>query len=454
MSHIVLIPYPIASKLNPTFEIAHRLKAEGHQITVVGASGLKETTEAQGFPFILAGESGGTSAPVASRSRLRRLLPASKARLDAAADQLGMQGFADLLGALRPDLVLIDVEQHKYILSAVPTGFPVALISTMVSLVKRPGLPPAHLYVQPKVGWQGSLIGIELLWMRYRLRKAFLRLRDRTRRDGLDKLSVLRHHARRAGFDFQANADLHQWLIPFSYRRLTVFSTLIRAFDFPHVPAKQQIYVGAIIARDRREVVEGENADAERLEALIARHRPDAKARRLVYCSFGAFFTGDDTAFVQRLIEAFGERADWDVILGLGGRADPTSLGRLPPNVHVFRWAPQVRALEAADCALIHGGITSINECISQGVPMVVYPFHTTDQYGSAARIAYHRLGIVGDRRTDDARTVVAHVGAVLADPAYRARLESMRELVDRDTREKTAVRAIETFIRTAHGQR
>lgn len=138
-----------------------------------------------------------------------------------------------------------------------------------------------------------------------------------------------------------------------------------------------------------------------------------------------------------------------DVVVGLGNRVQPSELGELPPNVHAFLWAPQFRVLAHADCAVLHAGITSINECIYHGVPMLVYPFKkTTDQLGNAARVAYHGLGIAADRDTDDAITLRQRIETLLDDRTYQAQVDEMRRHFLRYQDGGTAVSVVENLLR------
>jgi UDP:flavonoid glycosyltransferase YjiC (YdhE family) len=450
LSHIVIIPFDTVGKLNTVFELSQRLQKASHRVSIVGASGFRKAAEARGFPFFAAGD--GVSRPKQhiEKANPLRFFQVPEKQIDAAIDALGMQGFTELLTELVPDLILIDVEQHKYIISAVPTGIPVALLSTLASLFKHPALPPAHLGVIPGIGLKGTRLGIELLWLRFRLWKWLRRLLYRVKNAGLDMLSVLRYHARRTGFDFRTEVDLNQWLIPIVYRNLPVLVFMTREFDFPHTHIKHYYHVGALINLNRREVVKIDDSDNKRLNELIAQHQNSPKPRKLIYCAFGAYFQGNDTRFWMQLVRSLNENTAWDIIFGLGGRLDPSRLGELPPNIHAFKWVPQVRVLGFADCAIIHGGISSINECILSGVPMVVFPFDVNDQHGNAARVAYHKVGVVGNRHHDDSNAIRNHVKTILDDPLYASRVRQMREHFDRYLHDNTAVNTVAALLSKA----
>jgi UDP:flavonoid glycosyltransferase YjiC (YdhE family) len=81
------------------------------------------------------------------------------------------------------------------------------------------------------------------------------------------------------------------------------------------------------------------------------------------------------------------------------------------------------------------------------GVPMIVYPFDVTDQHGAAARVNYHKLGIVGDRHQDDSNTVRSHVERIIGDTQYFSRVQKMREYFERNLSENRAVNAVKAII-------
>ena len=411
MPHIVIIPYNIASKLNPAFELARRLQKNGHRISIIGESALKPIAEFQRMPFIVSDE---------------------------------MEAFPKMLTDLNPDIVLIDDESHEAIISAVPTGIPIVLISTFFSLFKCSGLPPLHKGVIPGIGFEGSIIGIEYLWLRYRLGKWRKRFRQRKKKKGSDQISVLRRHAKRAGFDFRTEVDLNQWMTPFVYRNLPLLSFVTHEFDFPHTPLPHHYHVGPMINVDRIEVVK---TDENKINSLLSEHRNNATQNKLIYCSFGAYFKGDDKGFLIKLIGALAENTSWKVILGLGGRLESSSLGRPPSNIFVFNWVPQLRVLKFADCAIIHGGISSINECIALGVPMLVFPFNINDQHGNAARVAYHHVGIVGERNNDDSMEIRRNVETLLNDTKYASNVLQMCSYFNRDRKKNKAVKTIEFMM-------
>ena len=231
----------------------------------------------------------------------------------------------------------------------------------------------------------------------------------------------MREIARRAGFPLDETSRNH-WLLPFEYQNLPMLSFSARALEFPHDPPTSLRYVGPVLNPERDVVSDG----SDRLDGIYARRDTDAD-RRLVYCAFGAWHKGDDRSFIHRVVDVGRRRPDWDIVIGLGSRIDHKEFENVPDNVHLLAWAPQMKVLEHADAAIHHAGISSVNECIVSGVPMVLYPFDFLDQPGNAARVAYHGLGVVGSRE-DTSAEIEERLDQVMSEPRFGVAVGQMRE--------------------------
>lgn len=435
MAQIVIVTSGIPSLCNSAFALARQLSAAGHEVKYASAAPIKALVSAQGLPFIhLDAEVPHSQPPNSPRTRIEKVVSwfrkfvTIRERQHKALAALGVHDFEDKIRALAPDLCIIDVELSAYIISACALNIPTATLAAFISLRKYPNVPPLHIGVVPGQGWRGSRFGIAWAWLAFRLWKWKHFQIQRLRAVGADALSVLRLHARNVGFPFEREVEQYQWLLPFIFRHLPLLYTNALEIDFPHHPHQACRHLGPLVSPGRNDIYfTGAQHKADKaLDALLAGRRQNPH-RKLIYCAFGAFYRGDDSAFFRKVIEAVRNDTDWDVIIALGGRKDPRELPELPPHIHAFTWVPQLRALEYADCAVIHGGNGSVKECIHFGVPMLVYPFkNTNDQSGTAARIAYHRLGVVGDRDSDDAAQIRRHIETLLTDEACRSRVAAM----------------------------
>jgi UDP:flavonoid glycosyltransferase YjiC (YdhE family) len=160
---------------------------------------------------------------------------------------------------------------------------------------------------------------------------------------------------------------------------------------------------------------------------------PGAEDAPLVYASFGSVTGGAQLPYFpelyRRAIAALAELPA-RILLTLGEDPDPAALGPVPENVHVERWVPQDAVLAQAAAFVNHGGFGSTLGALAHGVPTVVLPLFSLDQWANAAAVAYAGAGIAldGDMATrhvlalPDAE-VLAGLGPaverVLADRSY-----------------------------------
>lgn len=457
MAHIVCVTEGRSGLLYSSFELVRRLERAGHQVTYVTREDASGAVEAQGFDYYSLATSSTPSPPGGNgqRPRLIQLLVRfwnMSVRRQRAATALGGKAFSDALRTLTPDLLLIDIEQHAYILTAIPQGIPTVLLSPFFSLWKRPGVPPLHKHILPGTGWRGHALGIEWVWLWFRVWKAQRRLREWARTGGVDAVSVLRHHAGQTGFPFQKEAALYEWLIPFTYRTLPVLCLNARELEFPHDPHPSLYYVGPMIHRRRRDVHVSPRVE-QRLQPVLDRQQKAAPDRRplvLVVCST---FADTNTGFLQRIMRAARLRPGWDIIVSLGGPGATSVLDGLPRNVYAFPWIPVLDVLPHASAVVTNAGINTINECIRFGVPSVVYSLGTNDQNGTAARVEYHGVSVVGDLDEDRAETMVAYLERALHDVTIQSNIERMQQRFRAYEDERRAVAFIEKMLARAQSQ-
>jgi len=273
--HILLTTAGLSGLLYSSVELGRRLAAARHRVTYAGPASARELVESRGLGFLAldpnrygrfleADARRGTLSPISNLSRRR----------EQAAESVAVGGWIQAVRDLEPDLLLIDGEMHEHIIAASATGVPIVLLNTFASIWRRPGLPPPHHMVRPGVGWKGNRIGVSMLWLALRLRKSMRAASQRARRVGCDRLSILHHLARQAGFDLRRETDYSQWLIPFTYRRLPVLSLHALEFEFPHRPPERVHYVGPMVLASRIDrPLDGD--EGARLGAVLARLRAE-----------------------------------------------------------------------------------------------------------------------------------------------------------------------------------
>jgi UDP:flavonoid glycosyltransferase YjiC (YdhE family) len=186
-----------------------------------------------------------------------------------------------------------------------------------------------------------------------------------------------------------------------------------QAFDFPGTVRKADShYVESSI-------------DLRREEPPLEWSQLDPQ-KPLVYCSFGSqshLLPGSER-FFRVVLEALAERPEWQLLLTVGSYLNVADFQPAPPNALLVRVAPQLEVLRRASVMLTHGGFNSVKECIYFGVPMLVFPV-IRDHPAIAARVVYHRLGLMADPRECSAEQLLGLLERVQQGGSFRARVES-----------------------------
>jgi MGT family glycosyltransferase len=104
--------------------------------------------------------------------------------------------------------------------------------------------------------------------------------------------------------------------------------------------------------------------------------------KKLVYISLGTInnFMYD---FFLKCIEAFKDSEEYQIIMSVGKSIDIKKLGDIPKNISIFTYVPQTQLLPDVDVFITHGGLSSTQEGLMAGVPLIVIPF-VNDQFDNA----------------------------------------------------------------------
>ncbi len=139
--------------------------------------------------------------------------------------------------------------------------------------------------------------------------------------------------------------------------------------------------------------------------------------RRLIYASLG---TINRLRWVFDIIIEASRGLDAQVVLSLGGADIVMKLQNIPENVLVVAYAPQEELIKSATLCITHAGQNTTGDCLTYGVPMVAIPF-TTEQPGTAARIAWTKTGVALSLSTLTTNTLRSAIDRTLANPVYKS---------------------------------
>jgi MGT family glycosyltransferase len=174
-------------------------------------------------------------------------------------------------------------------------------------------------------------------------------------------------------------------------------------------------------------------------------------AKPLVYASFGTLQNGKEESF--QLVAAACADLDVQLVIstGRGCALEPT---QLPGQPLVVEFAPQRDLLERAAVCITHGGMNTVMDALSCGVPMVALPV-TNDQPAIAARVRHVGAGEVLFPRRQTTAGLRAAVRRVLEVPEYRGRARQLKTSIERAGGVERAADIVEDVLaRAGSGRR
>src|SRR3954447_1518171 len=104
----------------------------------------------------------------------------------------------------------------------------------------------------------------------------------------------------------------------------------------------------------------------------------------IVYLTMGTVWNSNIDLF-RLVIEAVRDE-DIALIVTVGQKNDPASLGPQPDNVVVHRYIPQAEVLPRCHAVITHGGAGTTLGAFAFGIPLLVLP-QGADQYANAERV-------------------------------------------------------------------
>jgi zeaxanthin glucosyltransferase len=363
--------------LNPMTALARQLRARNHEVVFLYSS------SANGLPCV----PGNIRDPFnENRPEVSRLQGE-----DALAFSLGLvvqrteamlESMPDMLEATGVDALIIDPIQFYAELGPMKLGMP--YIHAAVALhCDYSGYTPLSIYGDPHQTTPEATA---------RNRQGVVKFAKMIQNDGL------KAYARNAGLKIN-------WEDPgFTLSKIASLSQTPRAFDFEnsHWPS-QFHHTGPFHDGKGRDAV---NFPWERLTG-----------EPLIYASMGTILNGQVEVF-RTLAAGVAKHKGVQLVLSIGDQLEPEQIGPVPSSAIVVKRAPQLELLKLASVCITHSGLNTVLESLAQGVPQVAIPV-TFDQPGIAARIAYHKTGVVSSLERLTAANLATILGEVLSDATY-----------------------------------
>jgi len=431
---ILIVTWPEPSNINCTFSLASALSEQGNQVVYATLDEFKNYIASHGYPCLILDE------------KNDRVSPSLKL-MDGVfqEEEKYIKIIKDYFHAQLPDLVII----HHFFgtVSRVihRLKIPVVFLNPENYSLFNSGLPPVFSDIYPKsfgIFWK---IKMFFSWL---------------------KLAAFKHK-------LAQNVPLYRFLFYyFTDKRLSLrikrlkqlggnigwceygprllgpeLVVMAQEFDFPHKSkALSRCYIGCSMATQRKEEI---IPWASKVQKWGINWEELDRDKPLIYCSLGSLADcyPNRSFFFQSVIQAFKERNHLQLILHCDDASDQFTT--LPENVILAKWVPQLKVLSKATLFITHGGASSVRESVYYGVPMIVYPFRN-DQFGMAARVAYHHLGVKGNIRRVNEKAIGKNVDMVLADNSYVESVQKMQQFFQKQSNCEKGVQFIEDILKKA----
>ena len=421
----VAVPY-LLGRLHSTFELVRRLEKEGHTVTCLCSAKIAIEIKMQGFTFVEIPEINFQFADPHREihsswlAKFNYYIKNLSKHYAYGKQLLHLDEYKSIIIKLNPDRVVADVELHDLIFTAIAAKFPVVLFHTWYSNKISLNLPSSRSSIIPGIGISGSKLGIGLNRIKMRL-MVYGRLYINKLTFNNSRREVFRKYAKEIGFS-RSNLMVNTLPPLYSFTKLPILTMAMFEMEFPHTPAKNLKYVGPMVYENRADS-KIDDVTKDRIEEVFSLKERENK--QLIYCSVSSFVKGDIT-FLKKVINAVKIEKNWLLVMTLGGNIKAELLEPIPSNVFLFNWVPQLKILANADCSINHAGNNTINECLHFTVPMLVYSGKYFDQNGSAARVAYHGMGIRGDKDIADSKSININISRVLNEPSFKSKMIEM----------------------------
>ena len=398
---IGFLSLPISGHLNPMIALARKLQSRGNEVVYFGVPDVEPVARAANLRFVSFGEE---EFPVGSMARL----------WGEVANMHGLDVVKYSATKIIPRLLRPTLEELPGKLAE--TGVQALVLDVICRFVElvpmRLGMPYIQVYPILHYDFSGATPICYFSWPYEATPEARAR-----NLEGLKLFGEIRVNTLALGKSYAEKVGMQvDWNNPAAtVSKLAVISQAPKEFDFPIPELPPQFhYAGPFFDDAGREPVP--------FPWQMLTDEP------LIYVSLGTLLNGL-TEVYRSILRAMEKLRGIQVVISVGKNIDIRDLGPVPSNIIVVRSAPQIALLKRAALCITHGGLNTVLEALSQGVPMVAIPLGY-DQPGVAARIAYHGAGEFVEVEDATAERLWELTQRVLTTPSYRDKARYFQKVI------------------------
>ena len=153
----------------------------------------------------------------------------------------------------------------------------------------------------------------------------------------------------------------------------------------------------------------------------------DLGNRKFIYVTLGTL-QGDRVALFRAVAEACARR-DLGCVIAHGGRLNAADAAALATIATVRDFVPQRAILRHAAAVVTHGGMNTVLDALSFGVPAICIPL-AFEQAAIAARLDHAGAGLVLKPHGLTSRTVADALDRLLGGDGYRTAAAALRQAI------------------------
>ncbi|MBD1850360.1 nucleotide disphospho-sugar-binding domain-containing protein [Leptolyngbya sp. FACHB-711] len=431
MTHFGIICPPLSGHLNPHAALGRELQARGHQVTMLQIPDLELKVRSEGLQFAPIGSRYQPGMLAKTIQQLATLsgIPALEQSVTFCAEiaTILCEDAPAAIAAAGIEFLIVDQLEIVGETIAEAMGLPFVCVSCGQLIHRRAEMPPFFM------GWSYNLAA----WAKLRNQLAYW-IFDRQSQPILQTINRYRE----------------QWQLP-PYRQLYASRARLAhlcqqpvAFDFPCPDLPPHVhYLGPFRNPSPRAVP-------------FPFHR--LTGQPLIFASLGSIQNTKQEIFRQ--IAAACAELDVQLVIAHGGGMSETAIAELfgepmrstsPDKVIVVEYAPQFDVIAQASLTITHGGLNTVLDSLSHGVPIVAIPI-TFEQPGTGARIRWTGVGEVmpvdyslrgSAPHQLDVPMLKATIQQVLTEPVYRQNARRIQQAIEQAGGVRRAADIIEQVI-------
>ncbi|MBD1939641.1 glycosyltransferase [Microcoleus sp. FACHB-68] len=415
MTHFGIICPPFPGHLNPQAALGRELQKRGHRVTFLQIPDVELKVRSEGLNYWPIGQSlyrPGFLAETCEQLGKLSDMEALRYSLDFCRHitEIICEDAPGAIKAAGIEVLLVDQLEPAGETVAEFLGIPFICVSCAQAMHRRADVPPFFTPWSYHNTWWARLRNLAVYYMLDRSSQPILQ--------------ALNHY--RQAWKLPAYRNLYA-----SAARLAHISQQPAAFDFPNtnLPAHFH-YTGPFRNASPRSV----SFPFERLTG-----------QPLIYASLGSLQNTKHELF--QMIAAACEGLDVQLVITHGGGMNAEAVQQLRGSPLVVEYAPQMEVLAKASLTITHGGLNTVLDSLSYGVPLVAIPI-TFEQPGTGARIRWTGTGEVIGLSSLSVPTLRSTIQRVLTEDSYLQNALRIKQAISQAGGVKRAADIVEQAVK------